>query len=87
MAGGWHTSSPSGVASKADPAVVSALAALTLALQSTLYTGALEGDSIVTIDCAGVESDDEFDGQCALYIEYPTPFSFNQFEGKGILTT
>ena len=94
MAVGWHTSSTNGVASKADPTVVSALPTIVSALQtiasaleSTLYTGALEGESIVTIDCAGVESGDEFDGQCVLYIEYPTPFSFNQFNGKGILTT
>ena len=87
MAGGWHTSSTNGVAEKADPTVVSALQTIASALESTLYTGALEGESIVTIDCAGVESGDEFDGQCVLYIEHPTPFSFNQFNGKGILTT
>jgi len=101
MAVGWHTSSTNGVASKADPTVVSALPTIVSALptivsalqtiasalESTLYTGALEGESIVTIDCAGVESGDEFDGQCVLYIEHPTPFSFNQFNGKGILTT
>ena len=87
MAGGWHTSSPNGVAEKADPTVVSALQTIASALESSFYTGALEGESIVTIDCAGVESDDEFDGQCVLYIEHPTPFSFNQFNGKGILTT
>jgi len=86
MAGGWHTSSPNGVASKADPTVASALQTIASALESSFVEGPLEGDCIITIDCAGVESDDEFDGKCVLSIDYPTGPIFNQFNGKGVLT-